>query len=78
MPKKKPAKKAAKKRAAKKTTKSTRKRAAKKPSDHLQRAHRAVLSVLDKVTASDAEGIARLRRLVEHAHENARGARKRV
>ncbi len=69
MPKKKPAKKKAPKKAPKKRTKA-------KPEDHLRRAHRAVLRVLDEVTASDAEGIARLKRLVEHAHENARGTKR--
>ena len=65
--KKKPAKKAAKK-----TSAAPKKRAAKvQTKDHLQRAHKAVLRILDTVTADDAEGIARLRRLVDHAHENA-------
>lgn len=43
----------------------------------LHTAHRAVLSIVHKVTADDAEGIARLRRAVEHAHDNAT-ARKAV
>lgn len=37
----------------------------------LHTAHRAVLSIVHKVTADDAEGIAKLRRAVEHAHDNA-------
>lgn len=37
----------------------------------LKTAHTAVLSVIDKVKADDAEGIAKLRRAVEHAHDNA-------
>jgi hypothetical protein len=41
----------------------------------LKSSHRAVLSVVDKVAADDLEGIARLRRAVEHAHDNAK-ARK--
>lgn len=41
----------------------------------LQSLHRAVLSLVDKVHADDVESIARLKRAVEHAHDNAR-ARK--
>lgn len=74
-------KKAAKKRAPKKATKRaatkapTKRRAKVKPDDHIKRASRAVLRVLDEVTATDAAGIARLRRLVDHAHENAKSRR---
>lgn len=71
MPKKKPAKKRAPKKAPKKAP--TKRRAKVKPEEHIKRAHRAVVRVLDEVTATDAAGIARLRRLVEHAHENAKG-----
>lgn len=39
----------------------------------LKVAHSAILSVVDKVKADDKEGIARLRRAVEHAHDNAGG-----
>jgi hypothetical protein len=37
----------------------------------LKHAHRAVLSVVDRVHADDREGIAKLRRAVEHADANA-------
>lgn len=71
-PKKKTAKKAPKKSASKAPRK---KRAKVKPEEHIKRAHRAVLRVLDEVSATDAAGIARLRRLVDHAHENAKARR---
>lgn len=66
-------KKAAPKKGAKKGAKKAPTKRAKKATtgDHLSRAHKAVLRILDTVTADDAEGIARLRRLVDHAHENA-------
>ena len=37
----------------------------------LRAAHKAVLSIVDSVHADDADGIAKLRRAVEHAHDNA-------
>jgi hypothetical protein len=55
-----------------------RRRKAAAPREHLSRAHRAVLRVVESVTADDADAIARLRRAVDHAHDNARASgRKR-
>jgi hypothetical protein len=42
----------------------------------LRHAHRAVVSIVDRVHADDAEGIAKLRRAVEHAEANARATKR--
>lgn len=39
----------------------------------LRSAHKAVLSIVDRVHADDREGIAKLKRAVEHANDNAGG-----
>jgi len=41
----------------------------------LKVAHRAVLSIVDVVKAEDRAGIDKLRRAVEHAHDNAHAGR---
>lgn len=42
----------------------------------LRVAHSAVLSIVDKVHADDSEGLARLRRAVDHATDNAQSRGK--
>lgn len=73
---KKRARKAPKKKATKKrATKAPAKRRAKaRPADHISRAHKAVSRVLDHVTRSDVAALDRVKRMVEHALENARRA----
>lgn len=42
----------------------------------LQHAHKAVLAIVDRVHADDREGIAKVRRAVEHADQNAQSRGK--
>lgn len=68
-------KKAAKKRAAKKSpAKKARKRSTKKKdaAHHLATAHRHVMRVVESVTISDRPHIEKLRRALDHAHDNTR------
>lgn len=63
---KKSAKKAAKKRAPKKARKLTN-------AKRLETAHRHVMRVIESASVEDREGIARVRRALEHAHEATKG-----
>ncbi len=65
---------AAKKRSSKKATK--RKAPKKAASHHIDKAHASVMRALPGVRKSDVEALKRIARAVEHAMENARGARE--
>lgn len=65
----------ARKTSATKTASARPRRKKTTPSDHLGTAHKHVVRVLDSVTLDDVDAIQRLRRLVDHAHENARRAK---
>jgi len=77
-PKKKAAKKSAKKSAKRATKKSAPKRRGtrKAASHHLDRAHASVMRALSSVKKGDVEALKRIGRAVEHATENARGAKE--
>jgi hypothetical protein len=77
------AKKATKKKPAKKSTKrapkkgATKRRATRKAaSHHLDRAHSSVMRALAIVKKGDVDALKRIGRAVEHATENARGAKE--
>lgn len=74
-PRKKAAKKSKKKGAPSSAGLEAHQRERKHVAGKLDVAHRAVLSILSTVKASDAAGISKLRRAVEHAHDNATGGR---
>lgn len=69
---KKAAKKAAKKRAKKGATKAPRRRRAKGADHHLTKAHVHVMRCIDTVTVADRPAIERVRRALDHAHDNTR------